>query len=181
MFASAVAFMALIAIVTVAPAASASAAPFKSILNPTSSHSATDVTTTAWPITPPAAFPRDTPCYREEVGEYVYETGRGELMYEFHFGANVCIFSDRVFVYEPESVVVYPNGQPDPRLASVTYSARDVIRPLDANDVYTFSDLTVIFCPDLPQPSACQQYRHLLGLQFTRGWVYPYSQFARLS
>lgn len=170
-----------VAVVLAAPAASASAPAAKSVLTSAASHGATDVTTSAWPISPPRVFPPDTPCYREEVEEYVYETGQGTLMYEFYYGANVCIFSDHILVYDPESEVRYPGDQPDPRLASVTYSTRNEIRAIDPNDVYTFSDLTVIFCPDLPQPSACQEYRHLLGLQFTRGWVYPYSQFARLS
>ncbi|GHH39437.1 hypothetical protein [Lentzea cavernae] len=176
---------ATIAIVIAAPAASAAEPPDKSALNTGSSYSATDVRTNAWPITPPGAFPPGTPCYREEVVEPIYETGQGQLMYEFYFGANVCIFSDRIVVYDPESEVIYPGGQQDVRLASVTYSIRNTIVPVDnpstPNDVYTYSALNVIFCPDLPRPSACQQYHHQLGLEFTRGWVYPIGRFDRIS
>jgi hypothetical protein len=175
----------MIATVLAAPAASASEPSSKSTLNRTSSHSATDVTTAAWPISPPRVFPPDTPCYREEVVEPVYETGQGRKMYEFYFGANVCIFSDRIHVYDPESDVIHPAGAPDPRLASVRFTVRNVIVPVDnpatPNDVYTYSALDVIFCPDLPRPSACQQYHHVLGLQFTRGWVYPIGRFDRIA
>ncbi|NKE63067.1 hypothetical protein FXN61_42635 [Lentzea sp. PSKA42] len=183
LFTSAVAFMAMIVIA--APVVSASVPSSKSALNTASPHSATDVSTNAWPISPPRAFPPGTPCYREEVLEPVYETGQGKKMYEFFFGANVCIFSDRIHVYEPESQVLYPDGTPDPRLASVRYSVKDTIVPVDnpaaPNNVYTYSSLDVIFCPDLPQPSACQQYHHQLGLQFTRGWVYPIGRFDRIA
>ncbi|GGM88526.1 hypothetical protein GCM10011609_26600 [Lentzea pudingi] len=153
-------------------------------LNKTSSYSAADVKTNAWPISPPRVFPPGTPCYREEVVEPVYETSQGTKMYEFYFGANVCIFSDHIYVYDPESDVLYPGAQ-DPRLASVTWSARNVVTPVDnpatPNNVYTYSAIDVVFCPDLPQPSACQQYHHQLGLQFTRGWVYPIGRFDRIS
>lgn len=184
LFAAAGVFMAVITTVITTPVASASVPSSKSTLNMASSHSATDVKTNAWPISPPRAFPPDTPCYREEVGEYVYETSQGQQIYEFYFAANVCIFSDHIYVYDPESQVLYPGGQQDPRLALVTYSVQNRIQPMDdprlPNDVFTYSVLTVIFCPDLPQPSACQEYQHQLGLEFTRGWVYPIGRFDRI-
>ncbi|MGW6444928.1 hypothetical protein [Lentzea sp. NPDC055074] len=181
LFTAAVAFMAVV--VVSAPAASASSS--KPGLGTTSSYGASDVSTNAWPISPPSVFPPGTPCYREEVVEPVYETSQGTLMYEFYFGANVCIFSDRIHVYDPESQVLYPGGQPDVRLASVTFTVTNRIQPMDnpaaPNDVYTYSVLDVIFCPDLPRPSACQRYDHQLGLEFTRGWVYPIGRFVRIS
>ena len=176
-------FMAMIAIIATSPAASASAPSSKSILKITSSPSASNVTTNAWPISPPRIFPPDTPCYREEVEEHIYETGQGQHMYTFWFGAQVCIFSDHIYVYEPDSNVTYPTptGQPDVRLASVAFTVQNTIRPIVPNDIYTYSSLAVTFCPDLPQPSACQQYHHQLGLEFTRGWVYPIGRFDRIA
>lgn len=172
-------------IVIAAPAASASAPSSKPGLNADSSHSSTGFKTNATRIDPPAGFPANTPCYHEEVIEPVYETSQGALMYEFFFEANVCIFPDRIFVYDPDSALYYPNGQPDVRLASVRYTIRNTIVPIDnpstPKDVYTYSELEVIFCPDLPRPSACQTYQHLLGLEFTPGWVYPISRFFRIA
>ncbi|WP_394618687.1 hypothetical protein JNUCC0626_06170 [Lentzea sp. JNUCC 0626] len=181
--AAAVAFLAVI--VMAAPAASASESSAKSSLEKTSSTGTGDVKTNAWPISPPRVFPPNTPCYREEVTESIYETSQGQKMYDFFFGANVCIFSDHILVYDPESEVHYPNGVQDVRLASVAFSVRNTIVPIDnpstPNDVYTYSALTVYFCPDLPQPSACQVYDHQLGLEFTRGWVYPIGRFVRIA
>ncbi|GLY47710.1 hypothetical protein [Lentzea sp. NBRC 102530] len=176
---SAAAVAALTLIVIAAPAASASSE--KPALEAVSSAGAGDVKTTAWPISPPRAFPPGTPCYREEVVESIYETSQGTKMYDFFFGANVCIFNDQILVYDPESEVYYPNGVQDPRLASVAFAVRNRIAPVDPNDVLTYSALTVYFCPDLPQPSGCQVYDHQLGLEFTRGWVYPIGRFLRIA
>lgn len=137
-------------------------------------------TINAWPVAPPPGFPPNTPCYRDEVVEQVYETGQGALMYTFLFGASVCLFSNQIVVYGAESSVTYPGGQQDPRLTSVTYAVRDRIVRYSATEEDAYSDLSVTFCPVLV-PGACQRYRHLLGLSFNPYYVYPFSDFRRLA
>lgn len=185
LFTSAVAFLAVIAGVITAPAASAAEPSSTSTLNVATSRSASDVKATAWPVSPPRAFPPDTPCYREEVTEPVYETRHGTKVYDFYYSASVCIFPDRITVYDAESDVRFPGGVQDQRLARVSFWIRNTIVPVDnasaPNDIYTYSGLDVVYCPDLPQPSYCEQYNHVLGLEFTRGWVYPIGRFDRIA
>ncbi|MFK3985597.1 hypothetical protein ACI2K4_35190 [Micromonospora sp. NPDC050397] len=148
--------------------------------SPASGHRATDIRTNAVPITPPAVFPPNTPCYYEEVLEQVYETAQGSLMYDFHFEASVCLFPDQIVVYDAGSNVTYPGDQPDSRL-TVSFSEQDRIVRINANEVDAYSDLNVTFCPDPAQPGTCQRYRHLLGLSFNPAFVFPFSLFQRLS
>ncbi|MFF0120352.1 hypothetical protein ACWD8I_08875 [Micromonospora arida] len=178
------------------PAAAASAAPDPAIcktkaacadggLRATSSGKAArttgDITTHAIRVPTPPAFPPNTPCYREEVSEEVYETATYTTIYELYFQASVCLFPNEIVLYGLDTSLSFPNDVQDPRLTSMQFVVRDEIVHLSPTDKDGYSELWVTFCTDPAQPSTCQRYLHRLGLIFNPAWVYPFSVFERLS
>ncbi|MFE0526178.1 hypothetical protein ACFW0V_01150 [Micromonospora parva] len=178
------------------PAAAASAAPDATIcttkaacadgrLRATSSGKAArttgDITTNAIRVPTPPAFPPDTPCYREEVSEEVYETATYTTIYELYFQASVCLFPNEIVLYGLDTSLDFPNGVQDPRLTSMQFVVRDEIVHLSPTEKDGYSELWVTFCTVPAQPSTCQRYLHRLGLIFNPAWVYPFSVFERLS
>lgn len=146
-----------------------------------SARTATDVGTTAIQVPPPAGYPPGTPCYYEEVVEYVYETGRGALMYEFEQSGFVCLLPNSTILYSPDTSVNYPNYTPDPRLRVEYFVRNEIVTLPNPTEKDVFSELRVTFCPNPAQPSTCQRYLHRLGLAFTSAYVFPYSVFERMS